>query len=107
MKELMTADVVTGDLITIAPCDDVTAAAHLMTDHKIGCLPVVDAGKLVGLVAPRSRGAAGAIVYSPMCLRRNSTARGQPFSVARRFAPSRSLCRDKKACPAPSYLSTS
>lgn len=92
VKELMTADVVTGDLITIAPCDDVTAAAHLMTDHKIGCLPVVDAG---------------AIVYSPMCLRRNSTARGQPFSVARRFAPSRSLCRDKKACPAPSYLSTS
>lgn len=50
LKTVPVKEVMTGDLITIAPSDDVTAAAHLMTDNKIGCLPVVDDGKLVGLL---------------------------------------------------------
>ena len=50
LKTVPVKEVMTGDLITIAPSDDDTTAAHLMTDHKIGCLPVVDGGKLVGLL---------------------------------------------------------
>jgi CBS domain-containing protein len=50
LKTVPVKEVMTGELITVAPSDDVTAAAHLMIDHKIGCLPVVDDGKLVGLL---------------------------------------------------------
>lgn len=37
--------------VVVGPGADVTEAAELMANHKIGCLPVVDsAGDLVGLV---------------------------------------------------------
>jgi len=36
--------------ITIGPEATVQLAARLMADHKIGCLPVVEEGELVGLV---------------------------------------------------------
>ena len=46
VKEVMTTD----EVITIGPSDDVKVAARSMIEHKIGCLPVVDDGKLVGLL---------------------------------------------------------
>jgi CBS domain-containing protein len=36
--------------ITIGPDATVEEAAHLMADHKIGCLPVADGNTLLGLV---------------------------------------------------------
>lgn len=45
VKEIMTNDVVT----TIAGAR-VQEAARLMIEHKIGCLPVLDGGALIGLV---------------------------------------------------------
>jgi CBS domain-containing protein len=36
--------------ITIGPEASVQLAARLMADHKIGCLPVVEGGDIVGLV---------------------------------------------------------
>ncbi len=35
---------------TIGPAERVQDAARLLRSHKIGCLPVVDEGKLVGIV---------------------------------------------------------
>jgi acetoin utilization protein AcuB len=37
-------------LITISPYDTVEDAARLMLQHKIGGLPIIDQGKLVGIV---------------------------------------------------------
>lgn len=45
LKEIMRTDV-----RTIAPTDSVKDAAHILYNNKYGCLPVVDGGKLVGIV---------------------------------------------------------
>ena len=45
------AEVMTRELVTVAPETDVEEAVTRMLDHKIGCLPVVSVGKLVGLVS--------------------------------------------------------
>jgi acetoin utilization protein AcuB len=37
-------------VITVDPGREATEAAQIMLDHKIGALPVVDAGALVGIV---------------------------------------------------------
>ena len=44
------ADIMTADPVTVAPDLPVTEAARIMVDRGIGALPVVDAGRLVGLV---------------------------------------------------------
>ncbi len=36
--------------VTISPDAPIKDAAHLMIDRKIGCLPVMEAEKLVGLI---------------------------------------------------------
>jgi CBS domain-containing protein len=48
VKELMT-----GDPLTCAPTTSAAEAAHLMWEGDCGILPVVDAGKLVGVVTDR------------------------------------------------------
>jgi CBS domain-containing protein len=37
-------------VVTVAPDTPIKDAAHLLADKKIGCLPVVSEGTLVGLV---------------------------------------------------------
>lgn len=44
--EIMTKDVITG-----LPQDDLLSVAHTMTEKRIRHLPVVDAGRLVGMVS--------------------------------------------------------
>jgi len=44
-------DVMTTDVVTVAPDETIHAAVELMLRHRIGCLPVVEHGKLVGLVS--------------------------------------------------------
>lgn len=48
IRELMTAPV-----RTLCPEDTLNCAAKLMGDEAIGCLPVVDDGKLVGILTDR------------------------------------------------------
>jgi CBS domain-containing protein len=48
--ELTAKDIMTPDPVTVGPDMTVTDAAHLMTGKHIGALPVVEKGKLVGLV---------------------------------------------------------
>lgn len=46
VKEVMTDDAI----VTVGPKESVKRAAELMLEHKIGCLPVVEGERLVGLV---------------------------------------------------------
>jgi len=39
------------DVVTVAPTDQVSAAAEIMSSHKLHALPVVDGKKLVGMVS--------------------------------------------------------
>jgi CBS domain-containing protein len=50
LKTVVAKEVMTDEVLTIDPDADVKQAARLMIEHKIGCLPVVESGKLVGLV---------------------------------------------------------
>jgi len=43
--------VMTTNVITMAPDDTIHDAVELMLRHRIGCVPVVEHGKLVGLVS--------------------------------------------------------
>ena len=45
VKEAMTTEV-----ITVSPNTPIAEAAKLMVNHKIGCLPVVEKGELVGIL---------------------------------------------------------
>ncbi len=47
---LFVKDVMTSDPITVAPDLPVPEAAQIMLEKKIGCLPVVDGGRLVGIL---------------------------------------------------------
>jgi len=48
---LRASEIMTSPVITIAPGDSVARALELMTDRRIRHLPVVDGGRLVGLVS--------------------------------------------------------
>ncbi len=47
---LFVKDVMTCDPITVAPDLPIVEAARIMLDGKIGCLPVVDGGHLIGIL---------------------------------------------------------
>ena len=44
-------EVMTKPVITIGPRDTIRTAVQLMTDKCVGCLPVLEDGKLVGLLS--------------------------------------------------------
>jgi CBS domain-containing protein len=46
VKELMTAKV-----ITCVPQDDLMSVAHVMTEHRFRHMPVVEQGKLLGIIS--------------------------------------------------------
>jgi len=50
LARLTVASVMTKSLVTVSPRQDTREAARLMLDHKIGALPVVDGGLLVGII---------------------------------------------------------
>lgn len=50
MDRLTAKDFMTLNPITIAPDATVAEAARLMVQHKIGGIPVIDNGKLVGMI---------------------------------------------------------
>lgn len=51
MRTVLIKEVMTEAVVTLPPEADVKEAARLMLEKKIGCLPVVEKGKLVGLVS--------------------------------------------------------
>ena len=50
LKSVLIKDVMKKKVITVAPDTKIKDAAHVMADKKIGCVPVVSEGALVGLV---------------------------------------------------------
>ena len=50
LTKLAVRAVMTSTVVTIGPDDTVSAAARLMLDRRIGALPVLDEGHLVGIV---------------------------------------------------------
>jgi CBS domain-containing protein len=50
-EPLPIADVMLRDVVTIAPGASMAEASERMTSHRIGCLPVVEDGLLVGIVS--------------------------------------------------------
>lgn len=49
--EAKAEDILSGDLICVSPEDDVTKAAQLMADKQVRRLPVVEEGRLVGMIS--------------------------------------------------------
>ena len=50
LTKLMVEQVMTQSVITVGPDRPARDAARLMLDHKIGALPVLDDGRLVGII---------------------------------------------------------
>ena len=50
LKSVLIRDVMKKRVVTVAPQTSIKDAAHLMADKKIGCVPVVINGAIVGLV---------------------------------------------------------
>ena len=50
LDTLAVKEVMATDVVTIKPDDRLVEAARLLTERKIGCLPVVDKGRLVGIL---------------------------------------------------------
>jgi CBS domain-containing protein len=44
-------DAMSADVITIAPTASVREAVHIMVERRVGCLPVTEDDKLVGLLS--------------------------------------------------------
>src|SRR5215467_7880950 len=50
LKSVLVKDVMKRKVVTVKPNTSIKETAHLMKKKKIGCVPVVDEGNLVGLV---------------------------------------------------------
>lgn len=50
-RETKVEDIMTGEVITVVPGDSVQDCLRLMTDNRIRHLPVMEEGKMVGIVS--------------------------------------------------------
>jgi CBS domain-containing protein len=50
LTKLTVGEVMTRSVITIGPDRPARDGARIMLDHKIGALPVVEGGRLVGII---------------------------------------------------------
>ncbi|MFQ5599988.1 MAG: CBS domain-containing protein [Candidatus Krumholzibacteriia bacterium] len=50
LRGIPVREIMHGEVVTVEPESDAREAARTMLEKKIGCLPVVDGGKLVGIL---------------------------------------------------------
>ena len=50
LRSVLVKDVMKKRVVTVSAATPIKEAAHLMADKKIGCVPVVDDRRLIGLV---------------------------------------------------------
>jgi len=50
-RTIVVKEVMIDDVVTTTPETPITAAAQVMVDRKIGCLPVVEGGAVVGILS--------------------------------------------------------
>jgi CBS domain-containing protein len=51
LKTILVKEVMTDEVVTIGPEEDMKEAARLLLERRIGSLPVVERGKLVGILS--------------------------------------------------------
>ena len=51
LDSLSIKDAMHDEVLTVAPESPLSEAAKLMLSNKVGCLPVVDGGRLVGMIS--------------------------------------------------------
>ena len=51
LRDLTVGEVMTRGVVTVEPDRDLRQAARIMHERKIGALPVVDRGRLVGMLS--------------------------------------------------------
>ena len=51
LRSIVVKEVMTEDVVTTTPETPIAAAAQIMVDRKIGCLPVVEGNALVGILS--------------------------------------------------------
>jgi acetoin utilization protein AcuB len=51
LAKIPVGDVMTREVVTVGPDEDVSTAVDIMLEKRIGCLPVVEAGEMVGLLS--------------------------------------------------------
>lgn len=56
LNEVKVKDVMTADVITVEPSEDVVFAFEKLMKHRISALPVLEDGKLVGIVTASDLG---------------------------------------------------
>ncbi len=50
LDSLLVKEVMSGDVLTTTPDTPLIEAAQILMERKVGCLPVVENGRLVGIV---------------------------------------------------------
>lgn len=50
LRDIAVKEIMSSPVVTAAPGDDLETAARLMLEDKVGSLPVVDRGRVVGLI---------------------------------------------------------
>ena len=50
-RETRVAEVMTGQVVTLSPDDFVEDGMHLMTEHRVRHLPVVEGTKVIGIIS--------------------------------------------------------
>ena len=50
LKAVAVQDVMSSPVVTVGPQDDLESAARAMLDDKVGALPVVENGRVVGII---------------------------------------------------------
>ena len=66
LARMTVGSVMTASVITVDPNRDAVEAARIMLDHKIGALPVVDGGTVVGIMTETDILRAFATLASPV-----------------------------------------
>jgi acetoin utilization protein AcuB len=61
LQEILVEDVMAREVISVLPDDPIEQAANTMRERRIGCLPVVEGGELVGIIT--SSDVMSALVY--------------------------------------------
>src|SRR5918911_2379555 len=61
LQEILVEDVMTSDVVSVLPDDPIEQAANTMRERRIGSLPVVENGELVGIIT--SSDVMSALVY--------------------------------------------
>jgi acetoin utilization protein AcuB len=101
LTKLMVEQVMTQSVITVGPDRPAREAARLMLDHKIGALPVLDEGRLVGIITETD--IVRAFVHMtrpPLTFRTLSPARGRGQGEGRGWRAPGSSARPSRGCPA-------